>query len=46
MNLFSNIPTDLHEELVEALLESDAIRVERIVSHGHASSEGFWYDQD
>lgn len=46
MNLFANIPADLPEELVETLLESDSIRVERIISHGHASPEDFWYDQD
>ena len=22
------------------------VRIERIVSHGHASPNGFWYDQD
>ena len=25
---------------------SAVVRIERIVSHGHASPEGFWYDQD
>ncbi len=45
-NLFANIPVDLPEELVETLLETDSVRVERIVSHGHASPDGFWYDQD
>ena len=28
------------------LLNAANIRIERIVSHGHASPEGFWYDQD
>ncbi len=45
-NLFSKFPADLPEEVVDTLLEADSIRVERIVSHGHASPEGFWYDQD
>lgn len=45
-DLFSNIPTDLPEELIEPLLETDAVRVERIVSHGHASPDGFWCDQE
>ena len=27
-------------------LEAASVRIERIVSHGHASPEGFWYDQD
>jgi cupin 2 domain-containing protein len=46
MNLFENIPSDLPEELVEVVAESKNVRIERIVSDGHASPEGFWYDQD
>ena len=45
-NLFSNIPSNLPKELIETLIQSDGVRIERIVSHGHASPEGFWYDQD
>ncbi|MCH7548676.1 MAG: cupin domain-containing protein [Candidatus Krumholzibacteriota bacterium] len=33
-------------EHVEKLIDSAGVRIERIVSHGHASPEGFWYDQD
>ena len=45
-NLFSDIPDDLPDELCEKLLEAGSVRIERIVSSGHASSEGFWYDQE
>ncbi|QDV30334.1 Cupin domain protein [Planctopirus ephydatiae] len=45
-NLFSDIPAKLPEELFTTLLEAPNIRIERIVSHGHASPEGFWFDQD
>ena len=45
-NLFANLPTHLPEELVEILVQNNGLRVERIVSTGHASPEGFWYDQD
>ncbi len=45
-NLFADIPADLPAELVETLLDGPSFRVERIVSHGHASPAGFWYDQD
>jgi cupin 2 domain-containing protein len=45
-NIFSDLPAQLPEELVETLVTSDRVRIERIVSHGHASPEGFWYDQD
>jgi cupin 2 domain-containing protein len=46
MNLFSDIPKEFPEELVEVLAESGSIRIERIVSDGHASPDGFWYDQE
>jgi cupin 2 domain-containing protein len=45
-NLFANIPTALPEELVEVLAQNQHVRIERIVSTGHASPEGFWYDQE
>ncbi len=45
-NLFTNIPTNLTEELFTMLLDAPNIRIERIVSDGHASPEGFWFDQD
>lgn len=45
-NLFAAIPADLPEELIEVLHESRAARIERIVSRGHASPAGFWYDQE
>lgn len=44
-NLFSNVPENLSDELVESLLESEGVRIERIVSYGHASPDNFWYDQ-
>lgn len=45
-NLFTDLPTNLSEELVEVLAGNNNVRVERIVSAGHASPEGFWYDQE
>ncbi|MEZ5454303.1 MAG: cupin domain-containing protein [Thiothrix sp.] len=45
-NLFADIPVDLPEELFETLLETSSVKIERIVSHGHASPPDFWYDQE
>ena len=45
-SLFTGIPDALPEELITVLAESPAVRIERIVSDGHASPEGFWYDQE
>jgi cupin 2 domain-containing protein len=45
-NIFTELPCDLTEELFTKLLQSPGIRIERIVSQGHCSPDGFWYDQD
>jgi cupin 2 domain-containing protein len=45
-NIFKDIPTDLPDELVETIAETNGIRIERIVSRGHSSPEGYWYDQE
>ena len=45
-SLFDDIPAELPEELVSILAESIGVKIERIVSDGHASPEGFWYDQE
>ena len=46
INLFDAIPAALPQELVQTLLQTVDLRIERIVSHGHVSRDGFWYDQD
>lgn len=45
-NLFIGIPADLAEELFTTIHREGRIRIERIVSQGQFSPEGFWYDQD
>ena len=45
-NLFHNIPPDLPEELFEVICRAPGLRVERILSRGHASPPDFWYDQE
>lgn len=44
-NLFLDVPAPITEELTEVLASSEDVRIERIISHGHASPAGFWYDQ-
>ncbi len=44
-NIFENISSFLSEELIETLIEKNNIKIERIVSRGHASPKEFWYDQ-
>ncbi len=46
MNLLHPLPDDLTGEVFTELRRHEAVRIERIVSNGHASPEGFWYDQD
>jgi cupin 2 domain-containing protein len=45
-NLFDSLPTSIPDELIQVIAGNHHVRIERIVSHGHASPEGFWYDQD
>ena len=45
-SIFADIPSRLPEELIQPLLNRPALRIERIVSRGHTSPEGFWYDQE
>jgi len=46
-NLFENVPEGLPEEFFQEILNRSCghIKIERIVSRGHHSPEGFWYDQ-
>jgi cupin 2 domain-containing protein len=44
--LLADLPQDRGREHVEQLAGSGEVRIERIVSYGQASPEGFWYDQD
>lgn len=43
-NIFANLPASLPDELVQVLVSTAQLRIERIVSLGHCSPPGFWYD--
>jgi len=45
-NIFSNIPAVLPDEMSQLLAHNKNMRIELIISHGHQSDKGFWYDQD
>lgn len=45
-NLYHDIPDKLPAEIFTTLVSSTGVRIERIVSHGHCSPPGFWYDQN
>ena len=45
-NLCRPLPERQAQEAFETILHSPAVRIERIVSHGHASPADFWYDQE
>lgn len=44
--LREGIPVELPEETFNTICSSDNVKIARIVSRGHASPEGFWYDQE
>ena len=45
-NLFEDLPSEPSNEVSEVLAQSKSVRIDRIVSFGQSSPEGFWYDQD
>ena len=45
-NLLSVLPDAIPREINEVLARAEHIRIERIISQGQASPDGFWYDQD
>ena len=45
-NLFEDLPLDSTTELFENLLQNDSITIERIISEGHSTPPGEWFDQD
>ena len=45
-SLLAGIPRDLPAELTTVLVEAATSRIERIVSRGHATPRGAWYEQE
>jgi cupin 2 domain-containing protein len=45
-NIWAAIPAQIPAELTEMLAGSQTVKIERIISRGHRSADGFWYDQD
>ena len=46
MNLLRDLPGTGGGEMIERLAGGGTVRIERIVSRGDKSPDGFWYDQD
>jgi cupin 2 domain-containing protein len=45
-NVFANVADKLPAERIDELLLARNVRIERIVSTGHATAPDAWYDQD
>ncbi len=45
-NLFTDIPGELPDELIENLVKTGSVHIQRIVSKGHITPADEWYDQD
>jgi cupin 2 domain-containing protein len=48
LNIFEDMPDAGAGEVIEVVAQfgQGAVRIERIISGGHASAEGFWYEQE
>lgn len=45
-NLRLDLPHEMHEEYIQVLATGRDVHIERIVSQGHSTPTGTWYDQD
>jgi cupin 2 domain-containing protein len=45
-NLLDGVPSELPEELFTTIHRAGGFRIERILSQGHCSGQGVWYDQE
>ena len=45
-NILFHLPTALAEESFETIVRSGSVLIERIVSLGHTTPDGQWYDQE
>lgn len=45
-NIFSNIPVSLPEEIFEDIVSTENCKIKRIISKGHNTPKGKWYNQD
>ncbi len=45
-NIYDAIPENLKTEVFDLLLDSEIVKIERIVSKGDKSPASGWYDQD
>jgi cupin 2 domain-containing protein len=45
-NFFSGITRHMGDEVFDTILASDGCEIERIISKGHQSPSGYWYDQE
>jgi len=45
-SLLADIPENLPQEMLQTICSGNNVNIERIVSRGHSSPPGFWYDQE
>jgi cupin 2 domain-containing protein len=45
-NIYSRTPKKLQNELFEEITRGNSFKLERIVSRGHSTPQGKWYDQE
>ncbi len=45
-NIFSDIQKKAPDEVLETIIQTQQLKIERIISRGHATTKGEWYDQD
>lgn len=45
-NFFDKLESSPEQEIVTEILNKSPVKIERIVSYGQSSPDGFWYEQE
>ena len=45
-NIYSHMTQAVNDEIFDTILSSDRCEIQRIISKGHKSPSGYWYDQE
>lgn len=45
-NIYSGVPKEFSGEMFEEIIRGGSFYLERIISKGHSTQKGQWYDQD
>lgn len=45
-NIYADVPKNIPQEIFETIISNESVKLERILSKGHSTPNGQWYNQE